>query len=129
VCLVATEFPVFDPFVLVNRRRRNRMSSEAAAGQRRDTDDGTDAEEVGAAEPRAPLAPSVRGAEDSDESGYSEPEWLAQLIDDFDSGVSSPAARRGFVERSVRLCASLQLQLDQCGVWRCGKESMHPGAR
>lgn len=105
---------------LQRERRRNRTSSEAAAaaaGQRRDTDDGTDTEEIGAAEPRTPLAPSVRGAEDSDESGYSEPEWLADLVDDFDGGVSSPAARRGFVERSVRLCASLQLQLDT--VQRC----------
>ena len=45
-----------------------------------------------------------------------EPEWLSDLLEPFDAG-SGPAARRNFVEHSVRLCASLKLQLET--VLRC----------
>ena len=45
-----------------------------------------------------------------------EPHWLADLLDDFYAG-SDPSARRHFVEHSVRLCASLKLQLET--VQRC----------
>ena len=45
-----------------------------------------------------------------------EPDWIADLLEDFDAG-SDPAARRRFVEHSVRLCASLKLQLET--VLRC----------
>jgi hypothetical protein len=45
-----------------------------------------------------------------------EPEWLADLLADFDAGTDAPA-RRAFVESSVRLCASLRLQLET--VQRC----------
>jgi hypothetical protein len=45
-----------------------------------------------------------------------EPDWLADLLADFDAGSDAPA-RRSFVENSVRSCASLKLQLET--VQRC----------
>ncbi len=45
-----------------------------------------------------------------------EPDWIADLLDDFDAGSDAPA-RRAFIESSVRLCASLKLQLEN--VQRC----------
>jgi hypothetical protein len=47
---------------------------------------------------------------------FDEPDWIADLLGDFDAG-SDPAARRRFVVHSVRMCASLKLQCET--VLRC----------
>lgn len=47
---------------------------------------------------------------------FDEPDWIADLLEDFDAG-SDWIAIRHFVEHSVRLCASLKLQLET--VQRC----------
>jgi ankyrin repeat protein len=54
--------------------------------------------------------------ESVDDDLVDEPDWIADLLEDFDAG-SDPAARRHFVEHSVRMCASLKLQLE--AVQRC----------
>jgi hypothetical protein len=66
--------------------------------------------EAGQAETREPSS-----GEEGDDALF-EPEWLADLLADFDAGTDAPA-RRAFVETSVRLCASLRLQL--ATVQRC----------
>jgi hypothetical protein len=66
--------------------------------------------EAGKAETHEPSS-----AEEGDDALF-EPEWLADLLADFDVGTDAPA-RRAFVESSVRLCASLRLQLET--VQRC----------
>jgi hypothetical protein len=51
-----------------------------------------------------------------DDDDLFEPDWLADLLADFNAGSDGPA-RRSFVENSVRACASLKLQLET--VQRC----------
>jgi hypothetical protein len=55
-------------------------------------------------------------ASSPDEDDLDEPGWIADLLEDFDAGPDL-AARRHFVEHSVRMCASLKLQLQT--VQRC----------
>jgi hypothetical protein len=55
-------------------------------------------------------------ASDGDDESIGEPEWLEDLLSEYTAG-SDVAARRSFVERSVRLCASLKLQIETSG--RC----------
>jgi hypothetical protein len=57
-----------------------------------------------------------RASSPDEDDLFDEPDWIADLLDDFDAG-SDPAARRQFVEHSVRLCASLKRQLET--VQRC----------
>ncbi len=54
---------------------------------------------------------------DGDDESIGEPVWLEELLSDYHTAGSNAAARRSFVEHSVRLCASLQFQLETFG--RC----------
>jgi ankyrin repeat protein len=54
---------------------------------------------------------------DGDDESIGEPEWLEDLLSEYHTAGSNAAARRSFVEHSVRLCASLQLQVETFG--RC----------
>jgi hypothetical protein len=54
--------------------------------------------------------------EDRDDP-FDEPDWLADLLEDFDDAGTDATSRRSFVENSVRTCASLRLQLET--VQRC----------
>jgi hypothetical protein len=92
----------------LKKQQQRLRKFEAAAAVVRGQDDGDrDAAEIpeNARESSPELA-------DGDDSDIGEPEWLEELLSDFCDAGTGAATRRSFVEHSVRLCASLKLQME-----------------